>query len=570
MKKNFTKPLLVEVNRIREMMGLSLLVEQFAGLTDFFKSVLGKASVRELSAEEKDVVSKLINNSTEIQGAGIKTVDDFMDLSKRASLIDAISKNTEKVKTALSTSLSSYAKKAIKTINDNYSKIADWNTIKSELGKITAPNGYSALRVIDEIEAGRINLLEIDDLLALKQYLQKGTYSVSDLKKYSDDIVKQIEEYTNIIKSTDNVTSKTTSNTTSTKKSWDSIMVDVERQEVIPNTKEAKEWVDKIKNLYENDELDYKSAVQSIIDRINVLDKAAKDNSLSKAERDAAEQKINYFLNIWKKITGQSGDSTQGVITRLKNIVGSFDPRKGKESFLVGLLILGAAAGAVYGMYGADEIYYKRVSSGGGNEACLVAIPGYTYMITKPFYIDHSKLQNWFISMYTSDEVCYETEAINVPEDERIIRFDIEEIPISGDFDDDYKISVVYTDEKCKDEILLHFTESNDYTIKYINGEQKCGPKKGTKVEEDVIEGGSDEEKPEEEEVIDTGGDEEEVDTEEGTEKVGPPYKDGRPEFERWVKDNGYELSEKTDEYYYIDDVGEQMAFYNEGNQNFD
>jgi len=85
--------LLLEINRIREMIGVSLIVEGIGDIADFFTR-LGKKAVSELSDEEADTLRKLIKDSAEIQRAGIRSIDDVMSDAGKQLLLKTIRENS--------------------------------------------------------------------------------------------------------------------------------------------------------------------------------------------------------------------------------------------------------------------------------------------------------------------------------------------------------------------------------------------------------------------------------------------------------------------------------------------
>jgi len=87
------RKIITEINRIREMIGVSLIVEGIGDVLNIFTN-LGKKSIKELSNEEQEIISKLIKDSAEIQRAGIRSIDDVMSDAGKQLLLKTIRENS--------------------------------------------------------------------------------------------------------------------------------------------------------------------------------------------------------------------------------------------------------------------------------------------------------------------------------------------------------------------------------------------------------------------------------------------------------------------------------------------
>ena len=132
--------LINEINRIKTIMGIRLLVEgggAIGDLSSFFGKLLTK-NVDELSVEEREIAERMIKNSTELQSAGIKNLDQALSTQGKLLLKNTIKNSKENVINSLRKSIDDYSQEAIRIVNKNIESIP---TFKSSLkNTITTPN----------------------------------------------------------------------------------------------------------------------------------------------------------------------------------------------------------------------------------------------------------------------------------------------------------------------------------------------------------------------------------------------------------------------------------------------
>jgi hypothetical protein len=203
------RKIITEINRIREMIGVSLIVEGIGDVLNIFTN-LGKKSIKELSNEEQEIISKLIKDSAEIQRAGIRSIDDVMSDAGKQLLLKTIRENSVAVKNVFSDIITKYANNSMVIINKNLELIPD---LKTELSKLKAgPN--TALDIIRKIESNGIQNIDTLQLAALKKTLTdaKTTFvGNSKMITYLDDVTEQVDGYikSNSIKIDDIITQDT-------------------------------------------------------------------------------------------------------------------------------------------------------------------------------------------------------------------------------------------------------------------------------------------------------------------------------------------------------------------------
>jgi len=185
------RKIITEINRIREMIGVSLIVEGIGDVLNIFTN-LGKKSIKELSNEEQEIISKLIKDSAEIQRAGIRSIDDVMSDAGKQLLLKTIRENSVAVKSTFNKIVSDYAKTSMTMINSNLKSIPD---LETELSKLKAgPN--TALDLIQKIEKEGTENLDTLQLAALKKTLTdaKTTFAGNlRMTTYLDDVSEQVD-----------------------------------------------------------------------------------------------------------------------------------------------------------------------------------------------------------------------------------------------------------------------------------------------------------------------------------------------------------------------------------------
>jgi hypothetical protein len=185
------RKIITEINRIREMIGVSLIVEGIGDVLNIFTN-LGKKSIKELSNEEQEIISKLIKDSAEIQRAGIRSIDDVMSDAGKQLLLKTIRENSVAVKSTFNKIVSDYAKTSMAMINSNLKSIPD---LETELSKLKAGSN-TALDIIQKIEKEGTENLDTLQLAALKKTLTdaKTTFAGNlRMTTYLDDVSEQVD-----------------------------------------------------------------------------------------------------------------------------------------------------------------------------------------------------------------------------------------------------------------------------------------------------------------------------------------------------------------------------------------
>jgi hypothetical protein len=277
-------------------------------------------------------------------------------------------------------------------------------------------------------------------------------------------------------------------------------------------------------------------------------------NETDPLKKAKALEDYKLYRKYARETLGVAEDVLDGVLSGVKKF-------SGKKSIVWGALtILILTAGTIFW----DDIYYGAFDLMGSTNDCLDDIKGYKSVILDPAWFNHEPIIQWFEVHYPPDDTCY-TPAANIPEEDQIDQFiltTIGENQITGY--NDYNVEVKYkpTDKGCVDNISISTDVNSNWVIGYVGGEQKCGPKKGTKIEDTVI-------PKKEEETTDetTGGSDFENMTDDQKEQL----------FIEWATDKGYErpfMNEDGAFIYYDpkkpEDEQEQSADWNPDTKTFE
>ena len=190
--------LINEINRIKTIMGIRLLVEgggAIGDLSSFFGKLLTK-NVDELSVEEREIAERMIKNSTELQSAGIKNLDQALSTQGKLLLKNTIKNSKENVINSLRKSIDDYSQEAIRIVNKNIESIP---TFKSSLKNTITTQG-SLLDVLKTIENEGLSHYNIPVLMQIRKKINSVSPnygSNTDVTKYFKDIDDSIGVYIN-------------------------------------------------------------------------------------------------------------------------------------------------------------------------------------------------------------------------------------------------------------------------------------------------------------------------------------------------------------------------------------
>ena len=198
MRTNIGGILLTEVNRMREIMGMRLITEGggvLGDLSSFFGKLLTK-NVDELSVEERELAERMIKNSTELQSAGIKNLDQALSTQGKLILKNTLKNSKENVIDALRKSIDDYSQEAIRLVNKN---IESMPTFKSSLKNVTTTQG-SLLDVFKTIENEGLSQYNIPVLMQIRKKINSVSPNYAsdpEVAKYLKDIDDSIGTYIN-------------------------------------------------------------------------------------------------------------------------------------------------------------------------------------------------------------------------------------------------------------------------------------------------------------------------------------------------------------------------------------
>jgi hypothetical protein len=184
--------------------------------------------------------------------------------------------------------------------------------------------------------------------------------------------------------------------------------------------------------------------VNQFVRYIETLKRNASDNTLTEAERKAAQDKLDNIITTSKKIGGGLGQLIETILTvGKKGLTGL----TGKKGLFAGIVVLMASIGALYGWD--DAAFAIMENFKGGNEACLQDIPGWEDVTLDTGIFDNRTMRNFILSEYPEDKVC-EIPGREFTPEQKIKRFNLKEE------NDIFYVEVVYGGEpECKDTIQM-------------------------------------------------------------------------------------------------------------------
>jgi uncharacterized protein YeeX (DUF496 family) len=186
------KVLIEEINRMRTIMGLNLLTEGniFGEAANIWKTLLTKEASA-LTAEEKEILQKMINRVSEFSQAGIKNVDELLSTQGKEVLRQVLRTTKDEISDALKRSLDEVTTIRIKNIMAGVD-----NSFKTAMGGVAIPGSGTISDIISKIELKGVNSVPetILDTTIVQLNGLKG--SLSDVQqKYVDDITNEINNH---------------------------------------------------------------------------------------------------------------------------------------------------------------------------------------------------------------------------------------------------------------------------------------------------------------------------------------------------------------------------------------
>jgi len=500
MKNNIKGILLEEINRSRKIMGLSLLTEGtiYDNIADFFFRV-GKSSADDLTTEEREMFNKLVSNSTSLQTAGIRSINDLLDPALKKVFLNTLSSSRDNILNAFTKSIDDYVSDAVSKIRNNLSF-----DLTNLVRTTPVSNKGSVLDLIKDIESDGISTLKPQTLTLLKSELEQLKLNPlisadPTSRRYISEMISEIDD--NILlrqidfgKKIDDLSLVGTT----TSRSFDEILADVGAkfgQKVNVND----EYVKSVKKLFDGG-ADSNKIVSNLETYITNLERRSKDNTLSSTQRKESQDKLNHVLSVMGKIGGvakTAGEETSGFIANFFKKWSRGDKSTGWGIFNF-MLALGFGAGA---MWGGDDLVYLVKSESGNTNYCLDLISGYESAILDPGWFFSGPIEQFMEVSYPKEDVCYN--GSKIPNKDQITEFKLlkkDEDKITGY--DNYDILVNYK-EGCTDTIEIRTDMYKNWILGFKDKVQKCGPRKGSKVEdESSAETGSGEEEKKTEEPI--------------------------------------------------------------------
>jgi hypothetical protein len=179
------KQLINEINRVRELMFVPLLLEGggIGGVLDNFWDNLLLYDVQKLTKEEQQVLDGIIKNSNTLKKVGINSISDTLTKEGKDLLIKTIRNNSDEITTALKKFSNEYLSQISIRLETNLQAVSNKLSldVKNDLTKLKT-NGFDNFRPY-ELELLKNKLVNLKS-----QY--KNDLSIIEL---SDDVIDGIE-----------------------------------------------------------------------------------------------------------------------------------------------------------------------------------------------------------------------------------------------------------------------------------------------------------------------------------------------------------------------------------------
>jgi hypothetical protein len=205
---SYNKIILSEINRMREIMKLNLIVEGggIGGVLDNFWDNLLSKNADELTAEERKLVDDLITSTPGLNKFK-SAADALVDDATRKAFLDAISSNADEVSKVIQRVSQTFAKSSADNLTAKLANetSAELTRIKNEIAKFSGPDGLKGLRDY-ELDALKNELTTLKSLDGVSDDIKNATDdligSIDDTVKASkltaDDIASNVMTYNSI------------------------------------------------------------------------------------------------------------------------------------------------------------------------------------------------------------------------------------------------------------------------------------------------------------------------------------------------------------------------------------
>lgn len=219
--------LLTEVNRIKEIMGLSILLEGniFSEASTIFSKIINGSSINDFSEIEKKIVNNFIAESTELQNLGIRSINDLLSDSGSKILIKTLKSSKNEIVGSMKKTLNKYIADSLATTNNNINRIPELKTIMLN----TPSQDGTLLNLLQKIESNGVEYYKPQTLVILSGEINKlktkyknnqGIFNYfTEVEKIIDDSIylKQTNfenQIDNVVNSSDNLIPNNVSNLT--------------------------------------------------------------------------------------------------------------------------------------------------------------------------------------------------------------------------------------------------------------------------------------------------------------------------------------------------------------------
>jgi hypothetical protein len=187
--------LLTEVKRIKQIMGLSILLEGniFSETSTIFTKIINGSSINDFSEIEKKIVSNFITESTELQNLGIKSINDLLSDSGSKILIKTLKSSKNKIVGSMKKTLNKYIADSLAKTNSNINRIPELKTIMLN----TPTQDGTLLSLLQKIENNGVEYYKPQTLVILSGEIKKLKLKYENspsIVKYFTDVEKVIDD----------------------------------------------------------------------------------------------------------------------------------------------------------------------------------------------------------------------------------------------------------------------------------------------------------------------------------------------------------------------------------------
>lgn len=187
--------LLTEVKRIKQIMGLSILLEGniFSETSTIFTKIINGSSINDFSEIEKKIVNNFITESTELQNLGIKSINDLLSDSGSKILIKTLKSSKNKIVGSMKKTLNKYIADSLAKTNSNINRIPELKTIMLN----TPTQDGTLLSLLQKIENNGVEYYKPQTLVILSGEIKKLKLKYENspsIVKYFTDVEKVIDD----------------------------------------------------------------------------------------------------------------------------------------------------------------------------------------------------------------------------------------------------------------------------------------------------------------------------------------------------------------------------------------